>query len=135
MQQWMRIADECGAWHTFFNYSEDSQLNTMKSLAALVFILSCAFAVQAQTGAVGPNGPGGGSQGSGDNGKAYSNGAIPNPNEQTQNRPDSTLSNADTTYRHQQWNDGSASQQTKSTNKKRSTAAPKTGTTTTKKKK
>ncbi|MDB5258709.1 MAG: hypothetical protein JWM14_3404 [Chitinophagaceae bacterium] len=105
----------------------------MKSLAALVIILSCAFTVQAQTGPVGPNGPNS-MQGSGDNGKAYSNGAIPNPNEQTQSRPDSTLHSTDTTYRHQQWNDGSASQQNKNTNK-RSAPAAKTGTASNKKKK
>lgn len=43
-------------------------------------------------------------------GGSYSNGNIPHPNEQNQNRPDSSLRNSDTTYMKQQWNNGATTQ-------------------------
>lgn len=72
----------------------------MKSILAFTFLVTCSYLAKAQVG----NGPNGGNGSGSDAGKSYSNGAIPNPNEQTQNRPDSSLRSNDTTYMHQQWN-------------------------------
>ncbi len=106
----------------------------MKSLLALIFILCCTSLVKAQN-TVGSNGPNGGNGTGADMGKALSNGNVPNPNEQTQNRPDSSLRSQDTTYMQQQWNDGSDQ---KKNNSNRSTAntnkANKTASTNKKKK-
>jgi hypothetical protein len=123
------------AWHTFFkSFKRLPNSAPMKSLATLIILLGWTYTAQAQSDAV-PNG----SQSSGDNGRAYSNGYIPSPYEQNQNRPDSTLRSDDTTYMHQQWNDGSAQKQNANNkNQQRNTSTHKTATksaaTTTKKK-
>ena len=99
----------------------------MKLIYATLLLLCCSFAVNAQSNPGGVNGSSNG------NGNAYSNGNIPSPYEQNQNRPDSTLRSSDTTYQKQQWNDGASQDQKPNTNKRSKTTSkstPKKATTT-----
>lgn len=92
----------------------------------------CSFAMHAQTNLSGENG------GGSNNANSYSNGNIPSPYEQNQNRPDSTLRSNDTTYKQQQWNGGSNIKQNKNTHKRSASkhkSTPHKGTTTNNKKK
>ncbi len=100
----------------------------MKLILMSILIIGCSYVANAQSNPGNINGSNTG------NGNAYSNGNIPNQNEQNQNRPDSTLRSDDTTYMHQQWNNGATQKQNKNTGKRSQSTAPKSGTTPKKKK-
>jgi len=101
----------------------------MKLLLTSLFLACFGYAAQAQN----PTG----NNGAGNNGNAnsYSNGYIPSPYEQNQNRPDSSLRNKDTTYMNQQWNNGETQKQNNNTNTNKRSKSKTQNTGTTNKKK
>lgn len=79
----------------------------MKVIITFAFLLCSSIVSMAQVNQTGESGA------SGNN--SQSTGYIPSGgNERLQNRPDSTRSDADTTYMNQQWNSGAAQNQKKS---------------------